>query len=437
MYISKSHYNTLAKKFTAGKQGFITKAKIIHGEKYIYDKVEYTNNKSKVNIVCTIHGDFWQRPDNHIGLKQGCPECKKIALSSLSLKDNDEFIRLSKEKHGDTFDYSKSIYKGCYKNVIITCKEHGDFSQQAQCHYVGKIGCSKCQNCGKSKKEEELKMFLQSLLDNNKLLFNSKDILKNGSELDIYIPSLNLAFEFNGLYWHSDVYKDSNYHREKTEICETQGIQLIHIYEDDWDLKKDIVKSRIKNILSKNEKKIYARKCLIKNLDNKTYKTFLNQNHLQGYSPSKIRIGLYFEDELVSLMSFSPLRISTGNKNKKNNYELLRFCNKINYTVIGGASKLFKYFLKTNEIEQIISYADRSWSQGKLYDKLGFNFTKNTKPNYFYIINKKRENRFKYRKSELIKKNYGRKEETESIILERLGYNKIYNSGNLLYTFKF
>ena len=204
-----------------------------------------------------------------------------------------------------------------------------------------------CTNCNpishnSSGMEMDLYNFIVSNIDCN-IITNTKSIIKP-YELDIYIPFLNLAFEFNGIYWHSEVYKDKNYHLDKTLLCKENDIQLIHIWEDDWRDKQDIVKSMILNKLGKSNK-IYARKCLIKEVrDNKVVKDFLNNNHMQGFVGSKIKIGLYYNDELVSLMTLGSLRISLGQKSDANSYELLRFCNKLNTSVIGGASKLFKYF---------------------------------------------------------------------------------------------
>jgi very-short-patch-repair endonuclease len=229
-----------------------------------------------------------------------------------------------------------------------------------------------------------------TILENKKII--------NSFELDVYLPDLKLAFEFNGLYWHSEIYKENNYHLNKTEECEKQGIKLIHIFEDQWMYKKDIVKSRILNLLCKSEK-IFARKCEIKEIyDNKQIKYFLEKNHLQGFVGSKIKLGLFFNGELVSLMTFGSFRKSMGTNSIENSYEMLRFCNKLNINVIGGASKLFNYFVKNYKPIEVISYADRNWSNGNLYEKLGFKLSHKTQPNYYYIIDGHRKYRFGFRK---------------------------------------
>lgn len=250
-----------------------------------------------------------------------------------------------------------------------------------------------------------------------------------GKELDIFIPSKNLAIEFNGLYWHSDIYKDKNYHLNKTILCNKKGVNLLHVFEDEWLEKSDIVKSIIKNKLGVWDKRIYARNCEVKIVNKSEEKSFLNVNHIQGFVGSNTTYGLYHNNELVSLMSFGGLRKSLGYDSKEGSYEMLRFCNKLNHNVVGGASKLFKHFIKTNNPRQIISYSDMRYFDGSLYEKLGFEFIGDTKPNYFYVINHNRENRFKYRKDVLVKAGYD-STKTEKDIMKERGFNRIWDCGN-------
>jgi hypothetical protein len=164
-------------------------------------------------------------------------------------------------------------------------------------------------------------------------------------------------------------------------------------------------------------------------VDNKTTKIFLDNNHLQGNVNAAINIGLYYNDELVSIMTFIKSRY-----NKEVEYELLRFCNKLNTSVIGGASKLMSCFINTYKPNNIISYANRRWSQGNLYEKLGFTFTHNTLPNYFYYKNGDLESRVKYQKHKLKDKLEVFDDSlTESENMYNNGYRKIYDSGNKVY----
>jgi hypothetical protein len=288
---------------------------------------------------------------------------------------------------------------------------------------------------GKSKMENDLLSFIQ-VNYKNEILTNKKNVIIP-YELDIYLPELKLAFEFNGLWWHNELYKENNYHLNKTEKCEQNNIQLIQIFEDDWIYKQDIVKSIILNKLNKTSNKIFARNCEVKEInDNEIIKSFLIINHIQGFIGSKIKIGLFYNNELVSLMIFGNRRVAMGKKStNEGEYELLRFCNKLNTNVIGGTSKLFNYFIKTYKPIEITTYADRSFSQGNLYKQLGFEFTSKTEPNYYYIIDGIRHHRFNFRKDKLVKEGYDKNKTEHQIMIERKIY-RIYDSGNLKFIYK-
>ena len=197
-------------------------------------------------------------------------------------------------------------------------------------------------------------------------------------ELDIVIPEIKLAIEFDGNYWHSDKFKqEKNYHLNKTIECEKMGYRLIHIFEHEWIKKQDIVKAKLKSIFNRDQQSIYARKCVIKEITSKEKNEFLNKTHIQGEDKSNVKLGLYNNDELVAVMTFCKSRF-----NKNFEWELSRFSSSKH--VIGGASKLLKYFERVYKPKSLITYADRRFSQGKLYFMLGFTFDHFSSPNYFY-----------------------------------------------------
>ena len=250
------------------------------------------------------------------------------------------------------------------------------------------------------------------------------------------MPELNIGIEYDGLKWHSDEFKDKNYHLNKTEECKKLGIRLVHIFEDEWMNKKEIIKSIIRNIIGKTENKIYARKCIIQNVNDNEKKEFLEKNHIQGNVNSQINLGLYHDGELVSLMCIGKPRINLGRKTSlEDEYELLRFCNKLNTNIVGGASKLFKYFITNYNPTLTTSYCDYRWSIGNMYKALGFTLSHHSQPNYYYIIGNNRKNRFKYRKSELIKEGFD-PEKSEKEIMEERGIHRIYDCGSLVYIWK-
>jgi hypothetical protein len=298
--------------------------------------------------------------------------------------------------------------------------------------------CTKCNPISKQSKikENEINDYIKSL--NVKYIRNDRKILSR-KELDFYLPDNKLAIEFNGLYWHSNKYNSNNYHLDKTNSCEEQNIQLLHVFEDEWVYKKEIVKSIIKSKLGIIENKIFARKTEIKEItDNNLTKEFLENNHLQGSINSSIKLGLFHNNQLVSLMTFGKKRVALGNKTQNiGEYEMLRFCNKLNTQVVGGASKLLKYFTNNYRPKEILTFADRRYSNGNLYKELGFNYLGNTKPNYWYFKKNElvRYHRFNFRKDILVKEGFD-SNKTEHQIMEEKGYLRIYDSGNMKFKIK-
>lgn len=418
--------------FKMSIERFIEKAQKIHGNSYSYEEVSYINNRTPVNIMCPTHGIFRQTPEVHLS-GHGCPECANIKRAEKNIMTTSEFIVKAKNVHGDKYDYSKVEYVNYDTPITIICPEHGDFIQKPYIHLDGS-GCQKCAMLF-SNYEIELGDYIASIIGEKNIVRNDRTIL-NGVELDIYVPSKKIAFEFDGLYWHSEIKKpNKKYHLQKTIECEKQGIQLIHIFEDEWIYKKDICKSRIKNILGSSTR-LYARKCEIVELTNKEANNFFTENHIQGNVAAKIIYGLKYNDEIVSAMSFGNLRKNLGQKSTDGSYELLRFSNKQNMTVVGGASKLFNHFVKQVNPCDIISYADRRWSMGNLYEQLNFKFSHESEPNYFYIIGNERKNRFGFRKDLLVSKYGCDSSDTEHNFCFNKGWYRIYDCGTKVYKWK-
>lgn len=418
--------------FKMSVERFIEKAQKIHGNSYSYEEVSYINNRTPVSIMCPTHGIFKQTPEVHLS-GHGCPECANIKRAEKNIMTTSEFIAKAKNIHGDKYDYSKVEYVKYDTPVTIICPEHGEFQQKPYIHLDGS-GCQKCAMLF-SNYEMELIDYISSIIGEENIVRNDRTIL-NGNELDVYVPSKKVAFEFDGLYWHSEIKKpNKKYHLQKTMECEKQGIQLIHIFEDEWIYKKDICKSRIKNILGSSTR-LYARKCEIVELTNKEANNFFTENHIQGNVAAKIIYGLKYNNEIVSAMSFGNLRKNLGQKSTDGSYELLRFSNKQNMTVVGGASKLFNHFVKQVNPCDIISYADRRWSMGNLYEQLNFKFSHESEPNYFYIIGNERKNRFGFRKDILISKYGCLPNDTEHNFCLNQGWYRIYDCGTKVYKWK-
>ena len=329
-----------------------------------------------------------------------------------------------------SFDEYEGFSNG-YKIYKWKCKKC-EFEYEAIIKYNKHIECRKCKPTG-----TKMEIFIKDFLDqhNIEFIYRDRNVL-NGYEIDVYIPSHKLGIELHGLYWHTEYHKDKNLHKLKADLASNAGINLIQIFEDELKIKKEIVLSRLKNLLNLNEDKVFARQCLVKEIKSNIKSTFLENYHIQGNSNTSINYGLYYNNELVSVMTFSKERIALGSKTRNDVYELNRFCSKSNTNVIGGASKLLKHFIKMFNPNEIISYADRRWSNGKVYDNMGFSFIKNTEPNYWYTNTyQTREHRFKFRKNVLSDKlEHYDKTLTESKNMINHGYAKIWDAGSKKYS---
>ena len=274
----------------------------------------------------------------------------------------------------------------------------------------------------------EMKLF-EDIKDETKQQAN-RSILK-GKELDIYLPDHELAIEFNGIYWHSELNgKDKKYHLNKTLECQEQNIQLIHIFESEWIEKQEIVRSIINSKMGQFEQRLFARKCRIEEIPPHMKNHFLDENHLQGKDKSSIKLGLFHENELISVMTFGKSRY-----NKKIQYEMYRFCSKQGYQIIGGASKLLKYFIRKYSPKSIITYADRRYSDGSFYEKIGFKKLRASAPNYFYFKGHSGlMSRIQFQKHKLKDKldSFDPKL-TEWENMQLNGYDRIWDCGNFVY----
>lgn len=254
-------------------------------------------------------------------------------------------------------------------------------------------------------------------------------------ELDIVIPDKKIAIEICGLYWHSEIHKQDNYHLTKLKAANDAGYRLITIFEDEYLFNKNIVYSRLKNILGLSQKGIGARKLKIERISWTLASEFLKKHHIQSCGTfSEHCYGAFDDSMLVAVMTFTEPNISKGGKSK-DFIELNRFATDgRNHT--GVASKLLAHFRKEHNDRDIVSYADLRWSAGNLYEQLGFEYVGNTKANYYYIKDNKRYHRWKFRKSEIINLVENGINKTEREIMLELNYARIYDCGNKKYIFK-
>lgn len=409
------------------------------------EKRKQMTKKMLVSIDWEKRNKKWQQTMLSKSDKEKNKMYKKVSESMKKRYQEYGPWNLSKKYSGSRFStidckyYKRGIHSS---NEIITIKCdncNNDFetirmaAARQEREHPGFIQCINCVNSAKSLKEKEVVKFLKNLGINN-IIENSKSIIPP-QEIDIYLPEYKLAIEFNGLYWHSEqVGVDKNYHINKTNECEKLGIHLIHVFQDDWEYKQEIVKSRLINILGLNSGRIGARKTIIREIDSKTKNTFLEKYHIQGKDKAQIKLGAYYNDELVGVMTFSKNRIF-GKKAASDEWELSRFATISNTQTPGLASKMLKHFQNNYSWNQIFSFADRCWSQGGLYKALGFTKDKVTKPSYWYAYNgsSQREHRYNYRKQNLVKFDNYLVSKTEKQIMDEAGYLRVYDCG----TYKF
>jgi G:T-mismatch repair DNA endonuclease (very short patch repair protein) len=293
-------------------------------------------------------------------------------------------------------------------------------------------------NIKTSKMQEELYSILITL--GVKVNKNNRSVIRP-LEIDLYLPDYKIAIEMNGLYWHSEIRgkKAKDYHLNKVEKCEAIGVKLIQIFEDDWHDKKHIVIEKIKSAIGFNKNSVYARKCQLREITSKDKTNFLNSYHIQGVDRSPINIGLFQEDDLVAVMTFCKLRKSLGQNSQIGSFELCRYATKTR--VVGGASKCLSYFIKKYSPSRIITYADRKWTStidNNLYDVLGFKKIGTTKPGYWYTKDyRKKVHRFNFTKSNILKKFDIDKNKPEIKIMSELGYDRIWDCGNIKYEMNF
>jgi hypothetical protein len=403
------------------------------------------SNKTKLEKYGTLN--FYNKASKTVKEKYGVDNISQLDSNKKKMSELQKNLFWEKISLGNRLqnkakplftidELKKSEYKTKYKFQCNTCLVL--FSDHLNCGHVPR--CPNCYPSSITKPHREILDFIKSIYS-EEIQINNRNVL-NGFELDIYIPKLKLAIEYNGLYWHGEVSggKERKYHLTKTIKCEEKDIQLIHIFEDEWFDKQDIIKSKLKHLLGCNNEVIYARKCIISSINFDVKNDFLENNHLQGTDNSSIRLGAFHNNKLVAVMTFGKLRKALGNnKSEEGHYEMYRFCIG-NKNVVGIAGKFLNYFIKNHSPKQIVSYSDRRYSNlNKCYlSKIGFNLNSKTEPGYWYFDKTGiRYHRFNFRKDQLSKKlSVFDPDLTEWENMQLNGYDRIWDCGNYKYIWK-
>lgn len=284
--------------------------------------------------------------------------------------------------------------------------------------------------------EKEIVVWIKDSLGIEDVIVNDRKIIYP-KEIDIVVPGSGIAIEHNGIYWHSfgktETTEEKRMHIDKLEACREKGLMLLQINEDEWfsETKRGIWKSIIASKLGKVFR-IGARTCRLESVDTAEKTKFLNANHLQGAHASERNYGLYYQDDLVALMTFAKPRYSS-----KHQWEMIRFCSKTMLSVTGGAARLLRAFIQDQSPKSIITYADRRYSSGKMYEALGFQWSHDTEPNYSYFDPKttSRSSRILYQKHKLadrIKHFDPKLSERENMFAN--GFRRMWDCGNRVFT---
>ena len=205
---------------------------------------------------------------------------------------------------------------------------------------------------------------------------------------------------------------------------------MLHIFDDEWNEKQQIVKSRLRHILKCKFKRIYARKCEIKELSTEDKDKFLTKYHLNGKDRSSVRYGLFYKKHLVSVMTFVHSRFD-----KNYQWEISRYASIFNFVIVGGMSKLISHFEKHQHPESLVAYVDRRWGDGEVFKQIGFNFIRNTRPSFFYTkhgIRFTRHTFMKHRLNDILDIFDENKSEEQN--MKDNDYYRIYDCGNVVYT---
>lgn len=375
---------------------------------------EFPDERSYFKLVCRTNDLQMETDENKFVVCEVCGK-KLTRITDVHLS-----------KHGLT----KQEYMLKYGLSGTTCNDLH--------HKMSEIGVAANENMThtySSSQEKEIKAYIETLgfdCENNRKILH-------GKELDVYIPSKNIAIEFNGNLWHSEKYgKDKEYHLDKLEECNKQGVKLLQIFEDEYEEHKSIVLSKIRHILgaeNTNFKKIPGRRCEIKEIYRTEAEEFLNKNHIQGFTNSTLYLGAIYDNELIAVMTF----LNEGD----NEWNLTRFASQLGTICQGVGGKLFKHFVKKNNPKLIKSFADRRWTidgTDNVYIKLGFKLDSILRPEYRYYNQKvdryKRFHKFGFRKTTLNRK-YGLPlSMTETEMTKELGYTRIWDCGLFKYVWR-
>ena len=412
-----------SKGICADTETFIKAAKEAHGDKYDYSRVILKGTGDPIEVICPIegHGSFYPCPANHVYSKTTCPVCARIEATLKRTKTQEDFLKDCAYVHGDRYDYSRVKYTIALEKVEIVCGEHGSFWQVANDHLLGR-GCPSCSGA-----VSQPELDIKGLLEEFGVEVVHHHRLSCGLEVDLYCPEHGVGFEYDGLLWHNEDYCSKDYHANKDKAAISEGIKIVHIYEDDWIYNRDRLVPWILDKVGIHWDRNYARECIVRQINWDITKTFLECNHIQGAStPSSINLGLFTKhgDLLVGVMCF------VYQDQSKESMVLSRFCT--DGSVVGGFSKLLKHFrtIVPEGVSKVVSFSDNGWSEGLIYSSNGFTLDGELAPDYYWVKGQRRYVKEKFRRQylpDILAVFDPDKSEAENCRAN--GYRKLYDSG--------
>lgn len=405
---------------------------------------EYKNSRTKILVRHKVCGkEFYTIPYNFLKTTEGCPYCSSSAISKSRTWTHEKFLEAVGER-ADEYEFLTDYVDAHTKIKIRHCCGN-EFEMTPDSFLRG----GRCRACKYSTGEGKIYRFIKHTVPSEEVIQSERTILPNRSEIDIYLPERKIGIEYDGLMYHTVEHFLSDKRRKwtkakaqgrqewKTNECERRGIRLIHIFEDEWLEHQDIVEDKLRAILRVPMKRYYARKLELRTVSRDVADAFYEANHIQGKTNVSVSIGLYDGDSLVALQSFLPYT----RRKSDNVWELVRYATRLGVRVVGGFSKCLKWFERNYSPNEVVSFADRRWSDpfSNVYEKNGFAKDGKVPRSYWYVKAPKRFHKFGFRKSR-IKSKYPEiysPDKTEVQMAKEIGLQKIYDCGLIRYNKKY
>lgn len=409
---------------------FVARVRALHGGSVLLDdETAYGGWDERVSVGCPEHGRYMALPAVLLRGARGCMACA-IEVRGPERLTKEEFVERATALHAGKYSYERAAYAGFARNLEISCSDHGTFFQTPCNHMQGK-GCPRCSG-SQSKPEVALLEWIKRTLPGVEIQERRRGVIPP-YELDIYIPSLQVAVEFNGLYWHSaDKASDGefrNKHLQKLQLCQEAGVRLIQVREDRWADRPEVCKSVIASALRLPSRRENARSCKIVELASIDATDFLMRHHLDGNAKASVNLGLSLDDELLAVMTFAKPRFASDA-----DWELVRLASLPFVHVRGAASRLLAHF-RARHRGQVTSYCNLEYGSGGVYGAIGMKLVSQSRPGYVWVKNGQRAySRYqtqKHKLSALLPNFDPALSESENMFAN--GFRRYWDSGNLVF----